>query len=516
MYLTDSKEERNEMNDSCRVASKEAAATNGRINRTDAARLDRVTFETSREMDFFSERELITQTGHGKAEWPMVIVKELMDNPLDACEEAGISPIISVTADPCGITVSDNGPGLPESTLRGALNFTVRVSNREAYVSPCRGAQGNALKTLIPMPCVLDPERGKFIVTAHGKRHEITCRIDPISQRPVIHDEVGPAAKSKNLQVGGDAKKLAFSGTEIRLEWGLVGDEDDNLWPFREMPIDWAYSSTQRQIADLVEGFAVFNPHATITLDWFGKKTVWKATNPSWSKWKPYQPTSAHWYAQQHIERLLGAYITHERGKGIDRLVSDFIAEFDGLSGSAKRTKVLNAGGLKRARLSELVVDDRLDSDRIALLLAAMRQNTKPVNPTRLGLIGEEHLRQRLLGMGVTPESFQYHKELPKSKKLQFGADEKAWFLPWVVETAFGWLGKDASDERKIVTGANWSAAIKNPFRSFGATGEGLDTILSNVYATRGEPVVFVLHLACPRVEYTDRGKSAMVIGDEE
>jgi hypothetical protein len=30
---------------------------------------------------------------------------------------------------------------------------------------------------------------------------------------------------------------------------------------------------------------------------------------------------------------------------------------------------------------------------------------------------------------------------------------------------------------------------------------------------TRDEPVVFVLHLAHPRVEYTDRGKSALVIG---
>src|SRR5215469_4329068 len=76
--------------------------------------LHRVTFQTSREMDFFTERELVTQTGHGKDEWPLVIVKELMDNALDACEEAGIAPTIDVSADPCGITIRDNGPGLPE------------------------------------------------------------------------------------------------------------------------------------------------------------------------------------------------------------------------------------------------------------------------------------------------------------------------------------------------------------------------------------------------------------------
>ena len=271
------------------------------------------------------------------------------------------------------------------------------------------------------------------------------------------------------------------------------------------------------QMFALVEGFAVFIPHATITLDLFGEQSVWKATDPNWTKWKPNQPTSAHWYEQRHIERLIGAYITHERATGTDRLVSELLAEFDGLSGSAKRTKVLRDADLKRARLSEFVADGRLDSERIARLLAAMKRHTRPVNPQRLGVIGETHLKERLLGMGVTPESFRYSLKLSgKSKNLQTETDEKASFLPWVIEAAFGWRGEQAPDQRKIVTGANWSAAIKNPFRSFGATGEGLETQLAQLRATRNEPVVFVLHLAHPRVEYTDRGKSALVIGGDE
>ena len=66
---------------------------------------------------------------------------------------------------------------------------------------------------------------------------------------------------------------------------------------------------------------------------------------------------------------------------------------------------------------------------------------------------------------------------------------------------------------RRNFAGANWSAAIKNPFRSFGATGEGLEAALNQQRAGRNEPIVFVLHLAHSRVEYTDRGKSAIVIG---
>src|SRR5262249_4750947 len=141
-------------------------------------RLERVTFRTSREMDFFTEKALISQTGHQPDEWPFVIVKELLDNALDACEEAGVPPCLTVAADAAGIAAADNGPGLPEETLRGAMDFSVRVSSREAYVSPCRGAQGNALKTLLPMPWLLDPQDGRLVVTAGGKRHSIRCGTD--------------------------------------------------------------------------------------------------------------------------------------------------------------------------------------------------------------------------------------------------------------------------------------------------------------------------------------------------
>jgi DNA topoisomerase VI subunit B len=68
-------------------------------------------------MDFFSEKELVTQSGHEINEWPLVVVKELVDNALDACEETDIPPVIDMTADAAGITVRDNGPGLPEKTL---------------------------------------------------------------------------------------------------------------------------------------------------------------------------------------------------------------------------------------------------------------------------------------------------------------------------------------------------------------------------------------------------------------
>jgi hypothetical protein len=161
-----------------------------------------------------------------------------------------------------------------------------------------------------------------------------------------------------------------------------------------------------------------------MTFDYFGSRTTWKATDRAWDKWKPHQPTSAHWYEPRHLERLIGAYVTHERDSGTGRLVSEFLAEFDGLAGSAKRTRVLNDSGLKRARLSDLVAGDRLDADKVAQLLLAMQRHTRPVNPQRLGVIGEDHLRQRLLGMGVRPESFRYSKKTGGGGKSKNPAPE--------------------------------------------------------------------------------------------
>jgi len=54
--------------------------------------LKRHVFTTSRELEYFSEAELVAQTGYDKKEWwPRVLVKEMVDNALDACEQAGVA-----------------------------------------------------------------------------------------------------------------------------------------------------------------------------------------------------------------------------------------------------------------------------------------------------------------------------------------------------------------------------------------------------------------------------------------
>ncbi len=168
--------------------------------RKKTAKLERTTFKSSRLMEFCTTKELTTQTGHAKDEWPRVVLKELLGNALDACEEGDIAPVVTVKVNKNGITVTDNGPGLPAETINGVLDYSVRMSSREAYVAPDRGAQGNALKSLIAMPFVLSEEGqpGQVDITTNGQRHAIVFGVDPIRQEPKIVKTVHPAQNVKS------------------------------------------------------------------------------------------------------------------------------------------------------------------------------------------------------------------------------------------------------------------------------------------------------------------------------
>src|SRR5215204_5428156 len=98
--------------------------------------LDRTTFQMSRLLEFFSEKELQMQIGFPMPAWPIALLKELIDNALDACETAGILPDIEVTLGNDALSVQDNGPGLPASTIERSLDYLVRVSDKAHYVSP--------------------------------------------------------------------------------------------------------------------------------------------------------------------------------------------------------------------------------------------------------------------------------------------------------------------------------------------------------------------------------------------
>jgi hypothetical protein len=62
----------------------------------DMNKLQRTTFETSRAAEYFDARQLSAPVGVAQDEFASVCLKELVDNSLDACETAGVSPVVGV------------------------------------------------------------------------------------------------------------------------------------------------------------------------------------------------------------------------------------------------------------------------------------------------------------------------------------------------------------------------------------------------------------------------------------
>ncbi len=438
--------------------------------------LTRTTFTTKRAMDFCSERELVTQSGHAIHDWPLFVLKELVDNALDACEEACTAPEIKVVVGKDGIEVSDNGPGIPATTVKGVINFDVRISNREAYVAPDRGAQGNALKTIIAVPFVLseDEHRGCVRITGRGVHHDIQMTVDPLRQKPVVSD---------------DRTKIANKASSVHVHW-----PDSPRSKLRD---------AKARFLLIAEDFTFLNPHLTLTVQWFNEKHHhrFEATDQNWKKWTPRDPTCPHWYDVDHLERLITAYITHPHQR--DRTVREFVKEFRGLSSSAKLKKVLDATGFARTKLLDWIDGDSGSVDRkaVSVLLEAMRLHSKAVKPALLGIIGEDHLKKRFAGLGCVMQSFNYRKV------AKLGTDGS----PSLIESAFAWCEK--AEQRRLITGLNWSASIEDPFRRLtGAMGESLGAVLSDRYAGADQPIVLLMHVASPCVQWTDRAKSAVIV----
>jgi hypothetical protein len=244
----------------------------------------------------------------------------------------------------------------------------------------------------------------------------------------------------------------------------------------------------------LVNRYHDLNPHLTLYATWVDeeRRTYWfgEAIAPGWAKWTPSSPTSPHSYRPADLERLAGAFLSHDREHKAVRVLRDFIAQFDGLSGTTKRKAVLNAVGLQRAPLERLLNGgDDFDHALVERLLNAMKGEARPIRPKALGPLGRDAIADNFDCWGADLDTYRY-------KRIE-GVDDG---VPWIVEAAFAYAPDQAG--RTLLFGVNWSPAIgtSDPFNIYYKLGAH--------YCGPTEPIVLLVHLICPRPEFLDRGKS--------
>jgi hypothetical protein len=447
----------------------------------------RTIFETSRASEYFNVRELQAQTGQPRERFMTVALKELVDNALDACEIAGIAPLITlemVEAPPVvRMTVADNGAGIAPETVRRILNFQTRTSDKAAYRSPTRGAQGNALKTVLGMPCALGI-RDAVLIEAQGVRHRILAWIDPAGELRLQHEEEAVPVTP---------------GTRITLP--LPAEGQDCYPPF------WA------------KAFAVFNPHASVKIclspsresacsfagdssgDFYHATVAFPG---DWRKCVPSDATSAWWYDAADLKRLVFSHIAETRRGGKDLPLREFVKQFRNLSANAK-AKAVCAGVPAITRLTDFETQE----DAVHRLLAVMRAEAKPPSAEILGTVGEAHLRACFEAWyGV--KRWWYRKV----------ADVLAG-IPFVVEVAVA----ETVSEGMLWTGINFSPTFEDPLAGTPLLGPktmdlGVRNFLKSVHVVplqdAGDvtptPTAVAVHLVCPVLEFLDRGKTRLKV----
>lgn len=452
------------------------------------ARLHRETFATPRAAaEFFESRGLQGQTGQPVERFAEVLIKELVDNALDAAESAERAPVVSIELTErdgqLQLTVTDNGPGMAPELVERMLDFSVLVSDKAAYRSPTRGLQGNALKTIIGIPHALGSAE-PVTIEARGVRHTITAGIDPAGELRIGHEP--------------DAVLPERPGTAVTVAVPTAGQQFAG-WR-------WAL------------GYALVNPHATVRIRATAAAgylangdgpPAWDSYRPTagdgWSKPLPTDSTSPWWYDERALGRLVFAHAGAARRGGRDLPLREFVRTFKGLSSTAKAARVTRV----LEPITHLSGFER-DQAGVGVLLAAMRAETQPPKPAVLGGVDEAHYRQ------VLDAAYGVKRWWFRRAAFEEGG------IPWMVEVAVAeTVANDEAADGGVAYAVNYSPTFGDPLARTRLscpeiTATGAESFLVQADAApsglgAGNRAA-VVHLVCPAVEFLDKGKGALAV----
>jgi hypothetical protein len=325
---------------------------------------------------FYTDR-LAKMTGRTSGDWHRVVVKELMDNALDAAESAGRVPVVVVDMDVdpslIRLSVQDNGVGIPADVIERMLDFSVFASDKAVYRTPTRGQQGNALKTIVGMPQAMGlvdcPPQ--LSIDALSVQHRIKAQLD--------------GAGHPDIDLQQDPSKHPGPGSTVE-----VLPTNSRAWIKRPAML-------RVDVRDLLRGYHLFNPHARVTFSAFAlgidhgesggtpEEKITEThlpTNTEYRKFMPDDPLVVHWFDVQSFTRLIRGYVR----EGEDLPLGQYIKKFRGFSSRAK------AAAARESVPDARKLSDLSDGDAVGLFVAMKGAVKEPSHKVLGDPLGEEHM----------------------------------------------------------------------------------------------------------------------------
>ena len=200
----------------------------------------------------------------------MTTVKEAVDNSLDACEEAGILPNITVIIEDLQpdrpatakqsryrVTVVDNGPGIVRKQVENVFGRLL-FGSKFHRLKMSRGQQGIGISAA-----------GMYGLITTGKPMVIHTR--PSAKKPAHHIELAMNTKTNRAEVTVDNETEDFPPKRFRtLNAGtrsadFLNSEDYITGTCVSIELEGRYQKGRGSVDEFLELCAIANPHARIT-----------------------------------------------------------------------------------------------------------------------------------------------------------------------------------------------------------------------------------------------------------
>lgn len=398
----------------------------------------------------------------------ITVVKEAVDNSLDACEEAGILPDIFVRISKVGenfrVVVEDNGPGIKREIVGRAFGKLL-YGSRFHEIKQSRGQQGIGISAAV-LYAQLTTGKPTLVMSkriGEEKAYKVLLYIDTKKNEPIIESE-------------GEEEWYMPHGT--RVEFEIAG----------------SYVKDRKQsVFEYLKETSVVNPHAKITfVDPDG--TVYEFKRTSNEIPKPAKAIKPHPHGIE-LGKLMNM-LKFTTSATLRRFLKE---EFVRIGDKIADEILAKAGFLGNEDPKKLGRDEAL-----RLLEAFRKVELLPPPVDCLSPIGEEFLMRSLISE-YSPE-FVY--AVTRKPKVYSGH-------PFLVETAIAYGGEIKTDKVILLRFANkipllyqqGGCALTRAVEGINWKNYGLE---QNKDELPSGNAVILIHLASTNIPYTSESKEAI------